>query len=53
MHTVQKVDTGKELKRVTWQMMRNIVHSTIQDIQSVLNELCLPGEVQSWLPQLW
>ncbi len=43
--TVKQVDTGSELKRVTWQMMRNIVVSTIQEIETMLNEMCLPGQV--------
>jgi hypothetical protein len=42
---LQQVDTGKELKRVTWKMMRNIVASTIEDIEGVLDELRLPGKV--------
>jgi hypothetical protein len=43
--TVKQVDTGKELKRVTWQMMRTVVLSTIQEINQSLNEICLPGQV--------
>ena len=44
-NAVTQVDTGKELKRVSWQMMRNIVHSTIHEIETLLNEMCLPGQV--------
>jgi superfamily II DNA helicase RecQ len=38
------VDTGQELKRVTWSMLRVIVNSTIQAIESSLNEMNLPGQ---------
>ena len=38
------VDTGQELKRVTWNMMRVIVNSTIEAIELSLNQMKLPGQ---------
>ena len=40
------VDTGKEMVRVTWAMMRNIVHQTLQDVSELLDSIELPGKVK-------
>lgn len=37
------VDTGQELKRVTWSMLRLIVNSSIQAIELALDQMKLPG----------
>ncbi len=42
---VLKVDTGRELKRVTWNMVRTVVTTTLDDIQSELDKISLPGQV--------
>jgi hypothetical protein len=42
---VLKVDTGRELKRVTWSMVRTVVMTTLNDIQSELDKISLPGQV--------
>lgn len=40
-----KVDTGRELKRVSWNMVRTIVSSTLESIESELDKIFLPGQV--------
>jgi hypothetical protein len=38
------VDTGRELVRVTWKMMRSIISTTVTNIQAALDEIHLPGQ---------
>ena len=38
------IDTGQALKRVTWKMMRSVVESTIEAIESSLDEMKVPGK---------
>ena len=37
------VDTGRELVRVSWNMMRSIISTTVTNIQTALDEIQLPG----------
>ena len=41
-----QVDTGRELVRVTWSMMRNIILSTVESVTAALNQIQLPGKVK-------
>ena len=38
------VDTGRELVRVSWNMMRSIISTTVTNIQAALDEIQLPGQ---------
>ena len=38
------VDTGRELVRVTWKMMRSIISTTVTSIEAALDEIYLPGQ---------
>jgi hypothetical protein len=38
------VDTGRELVRVTWGMMRSVISATVTNIESALNGIELPGK---------
>ena len=40
-----QVDTGRELARVTWGMMRDIISSSVEAVTTALNEIQLPGQV--------
>lgn len=37
------VDTGRELVRVTWSMMRSVISTTVANIETALNCIELPG----------
>lgn len=43
--TCIQVDTGRELKRVTWNMMRTVICQTIAKVEMLLNQIKLPGQV--------
>ena len=38
------VDTGRELVRVSWNMMRSIISGTVTSIQTALDDIQLPGK---------
>ena len=38
------VDTGRDLVRVSWNMMRSIISTTVTNIQAALDEIQLPGQ---------
>ena len=40
------VDTGKEMVKVTWGMMRTIIHETLQNVSELLDSIDLPGKVK-------
>ena len=40
------VDTGKEMVKVTWGMMRTIIHQTLQNVSELLDSIELPGKVK-------
>lgn len=40
-----QVDTGRELVRVTWGMMRSAIRATYESVTASLNEIGLPGQV--------
>ena len=40
-----QVDTGRELVRVTWGMMRSAIRATYDSVNAALDEIGLPGQV--------
>ena len=40
-----QVDTGRELVRVTWGMMRSAINATYESVTAALDDIGLPGQV--------
>ena len=47
-----QVDTGRELVRVTWAMMRSAINATYETVTAALNEIGLPGQVIAFVVYL-
>ena len=45
MTTCVQVDTGRELVRVTWGMMRSAINATYESVTAALDDIGLPGQV--------